>query len=74
VEPLADREDLVTSLALAEDHLGMTLSQLAMVVDPGKRNVFEGKMPQSFQRRLGRKAAGCDFSEKSLELLGCHAT
>jgi hypothetical protein len=74
VEPLADRENLVRSLALAEDHLGMTLSQLAMVIDPGKRNVFEGKMPQFFERRLGRKAAGGDFSEERLELLGCHAT
>jgi hypothetical protein len=52
----------------------MSLSQLAMVVDPSKRNVFEGKMPQFFECRLGSKAAGCDFGEESLELLGCHAT
>jgi hypothetical protein len=44
------------------------------MVDAGESYVFEGKMPQSFERPGGREAAGRDVGEESLKLLGCHAT
>jgi hypothetical protein len=45
-----------------------------VMVDPGKCNVFEWKMPKSFDRHGGGEAAGRDVGEESLKLLGCHAT
>ena len=44
------------------------------MVDPGELEVFEGKVPQPLQRRLGGQAPRGDVGEQALELLGCHAT
>src|SRR4051812_11932964 len=74
LQPLTDREHLLGSLALAEDHLGLPLPQGTMVIDAGEGEIFEGKVTQSVERRLGCDAAGGHVGEQSFELLGCHAT
>ena len=42
LQALADRYNLVRSFAFTKNHLGLTLAELAVVVDAGKGEVFKG--------------------------------
>ena len=45
-----------------------------MVIDSGERDVFEGKVPESLERRPGGRAPRGYIGEQGFELLGGHAT
>src|SRR3954466_8834267 len=74
VKTLADGEHLIRGLALAEDHLGLALAQGAMMIQPGERDVFEGKMAQPLNCGARSHPARSYLGEESFELLGSHAT
>jgi hypothetical protein len=74
LESLADGYNLVRGFTLAEHHLRIPLTQLAVVIYSGEGEIFEGEMPQSVERRLGCYPAGSDVGEESFDLLGGHAT
>ncbi len=73
-QSFADSDNLVRGLPLAEDNLGLTLPESAVMIDSCERKVFEGEVPQSFERRARGNAAGRNVGEQVFELLGCHAT
>jgi len=74
LQPLADRYNLIRSLALTENNLGLTLAELAVVVDPGKGEIFKGKVPQLLERRGWGNSAGGNLGKESFDLVGGHAT
>src|SRR5688500_4656546 len=73
-QSLADGDDLLRGLALAEDHLRLPLPERAVVVYPREGEIFERKMAQPLERRIRCQASGRDLGEHGLELLGSHAT
>ena len=68
-EPLADRDDLLGSLAFAEHHFLVPLAQGAVVVDASEGEVFVRQMTQPVERRVRSQASGGDFGEEGAELL-----
>jgi hypothetical protein len=73
-QSLADGYNLVRRLSLAEDNFGMTLPEGAVMIDSCEGEIFEGKVPQTVERRLRGNAAGRYIGEQVFELLGGHAT
>jgi hypothetical protein len=52
----------------------MALAEVAVVIDPRERQVFEREVSQPVQRRLRGKGAGGDVRQQRFQLGGCHAT
>jgi hypothetical protein len=50
------------------------LAEGPVVVDAGKREVFERQLTQPVQRSVRSQATGRHFGEEGAELLGVHAT
>jgi len=74
LQPFTDRYNLVWSLALTEHDLGLALTELAVMVDAGEGEIFEWKVPQLLQRRVGGNSAGRNLGKESFDLFGGHAT
>jgi hypothetical protein len=73
-QPFADRYNLIRGLAFTENHLGLTLAELAVVVDAGKGEIFKRKVPQLLERGGWGNSAGRNLGKESFDLFGGHAT
>jgi len=74
IQMLTDGEDLLRSLSFAEHDFGVTLTQRAMMVQPGERQVFKGQLTQAVDRGARWDSAGGNLDQEGFELLGGHAT
>jgi hypothetical protein len=45
-----------------------------VMIDAGERKIFERKVPESANRRLGGDLAGGDLRQQRFDLGRCHAT
>jgi hypothetical protein len=68
-QPVEDSCDVLRGLPLGEDHLGHTLAQSPMMIDLGKPNIFEGKVPQALDRLVGRLPLLPDVLKKLPQVL-----
>ena len=71
-DALGDGQDLFAGLALAEDDLGKTGAQGAVVVDVGKAQIFKGQVPELFQGLIRREVPRGDACEQLADLFLVH--
>jgi len=73
MEPLADRQDMLDRLVLAEHYLGMILPDGAVMIDLGEAEILDGEVTEPDERGGGRDSARAQVFEKGFENGAVHA-
>jgi len=73
-QTLGDGDDLLGGLALAEHHLGKSVAQAAVVVEPREAEILVGQRTQPVQRLVDGTRAAPDGLEQLGQTLAFHET
>ena len=73
MEPLADRQDMLDRLVLAEHDLGVILADGAVMIDLGKTEILDGEVTEPDERGSRRDSASAQVFEEGFENGAVHA-